>query len=330
MPRRRGFTLIELLVVISIIAVLIALLLPAVQSAREAARRAQCINNMKQIGLAMTNYASALNGFPPAKIWSGSCQRLNDAAGHYLNTTGFTMMLGYMEQTALLNAYNFSQVSANSYYQGTPATSYPNTIPMGDMSVNTTVVGTLVNSFACPSDDPPPVLTQANTTYTLANARRSNYYLCGGNYVEYTCPGMANVAIPNKAYQGMFSNDISISISQVRDGMSNTAMSGESSQTHSSSSYGPFWGAGVHTSTQGQVYPISNANYPQYMPNAPWIGPPPVKTPFAWVMGSVHPGGLNMVFGDGSVKFIKNSINATTWWSINTINGQEVVSADSL
>jgi prepilin-type N-terminal cleavage/methylation domain-containing protein/prepilin-type processing-associated H-X9-DG protein len=327
MPHRRGFTLIELLVVIAIIAVLIALLLPAVQSAREAARRTQCVNNLKQIGLAMSNYVSTVGGFPPSKIWSGSCTRLNDAAGHYLNTTGFTLILGYMEQTPLLNAYNFGQASANSYYQ---SVGHPNMTPLGDQSANSTVVGTLIAAFACPSDDPPPVLTQSSGTYTILNGRRSNYYLCGAYYNEYTCPGMANVAVFNKAYQGMFSDDVSITISQVKDGMSNTAMAGETPQTHSSSSYGAFWGAGMHTSTHGQVLPPTSASYPEYMPNAPVIGSTTNHAPFAWVMGSTHPGGLNMVFGDGSVRFIKNSIHPRTWWGINTIFGQEIISSDSL
>src|SRR5262245_12771733 len=105
----RAFTLIELLVVIAIIAVLIALLLPAVQAAREAARRSQCINNLKQMGIAFHNYNSANGALPPAKIYSGSCSVGSNPGGLVLNTTAFTMILGFIEQTSLLNAYNFSQ-----------------------------------------------------------------------------------------------------------------------------------------------------------------------------------------------------------------------------
>jgi prepilin-type N-terminal cleavage/methylation domain-containing protein/prepilin-type processing-associated H-X9-DG protein len=330
MRRRRGFTLIELLVVISIIAVLIALLLPAVQGAREAARRSQCINNMKQIGLAMNSYLSSQNGLPPAKIYSGSCSKLNNPAGNVLNTTGFTMILGYVEATALLNAYNFSQASANAHYS-----TQANKAILGSEVVNTTVVRTMIASFACPSDQPPDVKSiaaaqTAETGYWTTGGRRTNYMLCSALYTDYDCPASGTLVANER---GMFFNDLSVDAAKVKDGMSNTCMIGETRQiNHTSSVYCAMWGAGIHTSTHGRVLPTSNAQYTGFLPNAPWIGPPPdaLKRPYAWVMGSEHPGGLHMAFGDGSVKFIKNSINPHTWWAIQTINGKEVVSADAL
>jgi prepilin-type N-terminal cleavage/methylation domain-containing protein len=104
--RRRGFTLIELLVVIAIIAVLIALLLPAVQAAREAARRVQCVNNMKQLGLALHNYHDVNNALPPGRIWSGS--GFPTIFSGQQNTTWFCLMLPMFEQGVLANAYNYS------------------------------------------------------------------------------------------------------------------------------------------------------------------------------------------------------------------------------
>ena len=107
--RRRGFTLIELLVVIAIIAVLIALLLPAVQAAREAARRIQCTNNLKQLGLALANYESSNNCYPSSDVWgtnNGFCTKFGFGNGCQ-NTPWFSLMLPFIEQVALANAFNF-------------------------------------------------------------------------------------------------------------------------------------------------------------------------------------------------------------------------------
>ncbi|MDR3634308.1 MAG: DUF1559 domain-containing protein [Isosphaeraceae bacterium] len=327
--RRRGFTLIELLVVIAIIGVLVALLLPAVQAAREAARRATCVNNLKQIALAMHNYQSMNDCLPPAKVFSGSCSALNDAAGHVLNTTGFTMVLMSLEQSALYNAYNFSQASADAHYS-----SRPNKKIVGDEAVNTTVVQTLVATFVCPSDDIPEIkVINASVTketgYWTTGAQRSDYVLCSGGYTDFECPSYGAPVVSNR---GMFFTDLSVNFADVKDGLSTTCMIGETTQNnHTSTLYGPIWGAGIHTSTHGRALPTTSAQFAGFLPNAPWVGPPPdpLSRLYAWVMGSRHPGGLNMAFGDGSVKFIKNAIDPNIWWSIQTINGQEVVSGDA-
>src|SRR5579884_2023198 len=112
----RGFTLIELLVVIAIIAVLIALLLPAVQSAREAARRAQCTNNLKQIGLGLQNYHSSVNSFPPGGCNAGNVESVG-GTGAWGNWSAFSMMLPYLEQQQVYNACNF-MVANQGYGSG--------------------------------------------------------------------------------------------------------------------------------------------------------------------------------------------------------------------
>jgi len=329
MRSRRGFTLIELLVVIAIIAVLIALLLPAVQAAREAARRSQCTNNLKQMGLALHNYVAALGAFPPPKIYSSSCSSLNPNGGAILNTTGFTMMLPFMEQQPLANAYNFSQTSSNS----SKVNGGPNANLIGTAWSNSTVTGTLVASFACPSDIPPVAVTTTPATdtsdYSRQNAMRSNYLFCHSLYSEYNCPPNG---LPTIQRRGAFFTDMATTIAEVKDGTSNTCFIGESPQIKTSTSFGPYWGSGTHTATVGRVMPpdpVAYPDYPYYMPNAPWKPSNPSKLQYAWMFGSFHSGGLNMLMGDGSVKFLKNSINATTWYALHTIAGGEVISADS-
>jgi prepilin-type N-terminal cleavage/methylation domain-containing protein len=214
----RGFTLIELLVVIAIIAVLIALLLPAVQAAREAARRSQCINNLKQMGIAFHNYLSANNALPPAKIWSGSCSvSPGNPGGQVLNTTVFSMILSYMEQTALYNAYNFSQASSESAWEPTA-----NKV-VGSAYSNTTVVGAMVASYWCPSDAQPTVVNDSNTSpanpYWRVNAMRSNYLVSCSDSDDYNCATSTNAGLPNQFHRGAFFTDISTSVSEIRDGM---------------------------------------------------------------------------------------------------------------
>jgi prepilin-type N-terminal cleavage/methylation domain-containing protein/prepilin-type processing-associated H-X9-DG protein len=330
---RRGFTLIELLVVIAIIAVLIALLLPAVQAAREAARRAQCVNNIKQVGLALHNYETANGGFCPPLIRSGRCNVATTAgapAGYSVaNQTGFAMILGYMEQQALYNAMNFSHASSMSSPYGD--------VVSGTDAVNTTVTSSIVSSFLCPSDDPPAAITSnallTTDFYERNNVARSNHLFVTGNYTDYNC-GYTYAGVP-VGYKSPFWTDYSVRIAEVRDGLSNTMLVGESVQIKQSTSYGPYWGAGTHTAVHGRILdPNVAANtalvLQQYsQPNG---SPPSASTarqlPYAWNFSSKHPGGLNMLFGDGSVKFIKNTISPFTWFALSTIQGGEVISAD--
>ena len=350
MHPRKAFTLIELLVVIAIIAVLIALLLPAVQAAREAARRAQCINNMKQIGLAFHNYASSNNTFPPAKVYAGQGDPYtNDpgGVGFVMNTTCHTMILNFMEQAPLYNAYNFSMPSSNAIYT---AAEGPNLtvvgLAFGGMLVNTTVTQTNIATFICPAEayiapgnNPTDNATRANLYQTL-NAARCNYLVCASkDYVEDH-----NGTYMNKVYGGMpidagvFSGaDLCTSIAMISDGTSNTGLAGESplqklvwppsNAGKVPSSYGGFWGQGCYTSTQGRVWPLNNADTKYGLPNYPPI--PPQKLLSAWQFGSVHPGGLNFLFADGSVRWIKNSINGNIWFSLQTTHGGEIISSDA-
>ncbi|MBL8850054.1 MAG: DUF1559 domain-containing protein, partial [Planctomycetaceae bacterium] len=148
MRRRSGFTLIELLVVIAIIAILIALLLPAVQQAREAARRTQCKNNLKQIGLAMHNYHDNFNQFPAGLIYTGVTNASGAAADgqtFILNHTGWTMILPYIDQGNLFNQFNLTWASndARDSANGLPV--------MGNFAANQTWGQEMIQTYLCPS-----------------------------------------------------------------------------------------------------------------------------------------------------------------------------------
>jgi len=339
MRTRRGFTLIELLVVIAIIAVLIALLLPAVQAAREAARRSQCVNNLKQIGLAMMNYESSNTAFPPAKLYSaGTTATSNDPGGQglVLNTTAFAMILNNFEQSSIYNAYNFSLPSCPATNTGV------NVNPVGGATsylANTTSTSTVIASLLCPSESPQiPYDPTASTTvgaYNGYNAVRCSYLLpCCRYYETYNARYIAANFGGRPKDEAVFSGtDWSTRISSIKDGTSNTTLVLESRLEKTSTAYGGYWGQGLWTSTHALVYPPTNASYPGTMPNGPatlaQVNPNPGHLGYAWSIGSTHSGGMNACFADGSVRFIKDAINPTTWFALQTIRNGEVVSADA-
>ena len=207
----RGFTLIELLVVIAIIAVLIALLLPAVQSAREAARRSQCVNNMKQLGLALHNYHQTINVFPPGGVnginaAGQSCQGTTHGPNCYEwgAWSAQAMLLPYMEQTPVYNSINFNVLGRGNGF--------------GE-SMNTTATTSAITSFLCPSSTPPP-RTQAWRWYNQFYPGNTYFVSAGSTIMWLGWP----VNVPN----GIFSiGGPAYGIRDIQDGSSNTIAMGE-------------------------------------------------------------------------------------------------------
>jgi prepilin-type N-terminal cleavage/methylation domain-containing protein/prepilin-type processing-associated H-X9-DG protein len=376
---RRGFTLIELLVVIAIIAVLIALLLPAVQAAREAARRTQCVNNMKQIGLGLHNYHSTHNAFPPGRMspdWVKSGV-LQNGYGSYGGVGGipgewtgyFSVhchILNYMEQVPAYNAMNFGQA----------LTGLMQTAGGAIANVNYTAFVLTQNSFNCPSD---PNLTSngpggennyranfgGNTPYGGGQIRPDNTVggITGGNGAFTIGPGLAiatftdgtsntaafaertkgtaNFSTPGRSDSiGVFGVTLTLTNS-VAD--ANTLL-----QTCRTLPANPsvFYQQGRYASSPGFGLQFSDGwGYAWYVatlynhvapPNwSGWdcgVGSSIMDVPSEHSIvssRSQHPGGANVLFCDGSVKFIKSTVSVPTWWAIGSRNGGEVLSADS-
>jgi prepilin-type processing-associated H-X9-DG protein len=296
------------------------------------------------MGIALANYHTAFLTLPPAKVYStGNIMAFptppipNGGAGQpglVLNTTGFTILLNQLEQAPLSNAYNFSMPSTNAVVSGSVNATIVG-LAAGGAIVNTTVVGTLVAVFACPSDDPAIFVNDPtgapSSQYIRLNARRSNYLLCSSRYVDSD----SSWSVPGRPRDlGVFQTDSSTKFDDIKDGTSTTCMVGESLQGKVVSSYGPYWGSGCWTSTHGVVYPPNDPRSIDYMPNAPasaasgFAQPNPQRLQNMWAMGSRHFGGLNMLFADGSVHFIKNSINNAIWYSLQTVRNREIISAD--
>ncbi|CAN5892508.1 DUF1559 domain-containing protein [soil metagenome] len=342
MFRRRGFTLIELLVVIAIIGVLIALLLPAVQAAREAARRAQCTNNLKQFGIALHNYHDLHGALPPGRIAGQGCPR--EFFQGCQGTPWLVMMLPQFEQQALFSAFNFDLGS-----EGPLATT-----PLGFLA-NSTVGAVKLAMFQCPSDS--KLEFQFHPSYLRGGMNgprfsKGNYAVSWGNtYWGQNLPdpsGILNDPINGQTVRFLpsaFGHQGNISFASVRDGLSSTVFLSEVLQGGINDQRGMIWYGFMGGSSFSSRYTPNNfrdyynlehdadrlneALFCESEPHRRLSCVPAAggtQRTFAGAK-SRHPGGVNALFGDGSVRFLKSTVNPTTWLALNTIRGDEVISA---
>ena len=334
---RTGFTLVELLVVIAIIGVLIALLLPAVQAAREAARRTQCVNHLKQIGLALHNYHDVHLVLPFGKGAS--------YPGHpvYARWSAQALFLPFMEQTALQGTINFSFPPETPGMEGVinfmPAYQTPG-------RVNSVPCRQRIAGFLCPSDGTQPGDWPGQNNY----AGNQGSWLCDRG----DSPASPSDNSPSEVNQGMLYFLSKVRMADVIDGLSNTALFSEhlrgngspnkrwdmyviphqtsldatyqacssinpATATPLTSKWGWSWVMGencctlyTHTSTPN-TYTCAGFPFPGTMTNMAMQVPP----------SSNHPGGVNVAMGDGSVRFTPNTVDLLVWRAIGTRSGGE-------
>ena len=294
----RGFTLIELLVVIAIIAVLIALLLPAVQQAREAARRTQCKNNLRQIGLALHNYHDVCRVFPSGWIAVDGSGAPNAHEG----TSGVgwaTMILPYIEQANVYGQFNASQ-------------------PLTD-PVNAVFLRSQIPGYKCPSDPQPDyfAITEEGGGAVLANLPIANYIGCFGPENLDGCenpPGNLPVRPDGTCKgSGVFGHNSSVRIASITDGTTNTFLAGER-KTVTKLDWFTSWPGMIAEGEEAFQRVCGSADH---VPNDP-------ATHFD-DFSSHHTGGAQFCLGDGSVRFISENIDKGVFQSLATIQGSEVI-----
>lgn len=306
---RSAFTLVELLVVIAIIGVLVALLLPAVQTARESARRATCVNNLKQIGLAIHNYHDTLNKFPPGRMgcdcWTADVCGSRDSNTRP-GTSGFGMLLPQLEQSALYDGLGWQKGAV------APATDCG--VPDSTAGWSTGLSQLLLTRpkvFVCPSDVSEPIhkdKTYATGNYAFMHGTRGPSY--GTDQVDL------------KHYNnGTFMYRTPIRIHDVTDGLSNTIFAGEVIATHTDESSNRWLIGSRHLDS---LRSTENA-----------INTPPGKGVVLdlygykcnGAFGSKHVNGANFAYGDGSVTFIRDNVDLKIYRALATRNGGENVAA---
>ncbi len=291
--RPRGFTLIELLVVIAVIAVLIAMLLPAVQAAREAARRAQCVNNLKQLALATANYEHIEGYYPHGVKFTFNLS----TCSHWV------AQFQFLDQQPLFNAINF-----NWNIGSAPNTTITNVKLSVLMCPSDPIVNRSVETDAAGTNDPilfyPGIILWAQTSYKASS---------GTWFRNSRDPALQREA------NGLFLRQQVIRLAEITDGMSQTVLYAEASMRILSEdeilNEGPWWGSGWFAGTLcNSFYPIN----PHHNGVSDDLAPDGLAHAYIAAVSSEHPGGANVAMADGSVRFVKETIDS---WHVNKVSG---------
>jgi prepilin-type N-terminal cleavage/methylation domain-containing protein/prepilin-type processing-associated H-X9-DG protein len=309
-PRANGFTLVELLVVIAIIGILIALLLPAVQAAREAARRAQCSNNMKQLGLAMHNYHDSHKVFPYNFRGEGA----SESGARHRRDCWFHRILPYIEQQPLYDKYEADSAEYVVYAAD---------------SIRTAPVA----SLCCPSDPDSPGVGGAGGS----PAFQGNLIVCIGD--THTTGGPYGPTGSATHFTGIFYGYSTTRFADIIDGTANTLLASEGIVRHQDGSTfvswgdaGGYWGSANHGATAFSTReppntPVKDAIYQcksENISQSPCRSHKGAEDPIVYAR-SYHPGGVNVAMADASVRFISETINLATFRALGTRAGGEVI-----
>ncbi|MGC8639622.1 MAG: DUF1559 domain-containing protein, partial [Isosphaeraceae bacterium] len=330
--RNAGFTLVELLVAIGIIGLLIGLLLPAVQSSRESARRAQCVANLRQLGLALNNYNAEFHCF------SFINSMLDMPTKRYGCFSALTYLLPFVDQGPTFSAINFCQPTADQVFSGTfQGTKQP-------APANLTAAGQAISVFLCPSD---PVRTSVGPA-------GSNYRGNMGTLVAPVPPAI----VPTESKNGAFMTNFALSGAAFTDGLSTTVAFSEKPRGMPGGPFQPFTGYWMNQSAlyttigelmaacsqtsvpvnfqndTGNVWFLPYYRFTYYNHNAGpnkavpdcvggWNSPDPALGNGSFAARSFHPGGVNVVFADGHARFVPQSVNVSVWRAIGTRSGGE-------